>query len=167
MMPDRSGTTKEGTTWRTRPLTPEIAASYSGWNDGRLNALGSGKKAYSPTAKGPVVRAPLPSSIRDEFVAAVQLARRRLDGLEPWPPEPPAPRPVTRTPTDASVTKSYRELVTVAGKLPCAAEDRHAGKLWPWYAITAVRHLEAGRRWCACDDCNRARKDGYLDTDSD
>lgn len=133
-----TGRTAEGTTWTTRPMSPAVAAKYACVHRGgvvpcafepegderceppKLNwrwiawiaPEGARVKRYSPATPKPLAPS-LPAAIGADFAAACTVARRRLDGLEPWPAvksdKAPKLSELGRRLADAKWTKTYRE----------------------------------------------------------
>lgn len=96
---------------------------------------GAKVKRYSPATPKGSISSGLPASIGIGLLDVYETARRRLNGLEPWPIETfTAPRlsKLGKAMTDARVTLAYRELIAAIVKsggvpsYPIAAQPRRA-----------------------------------------
>lgn len=119
----RGGVTAEGTTWRTRPWSDDVANRYL---PERIAPEGAKVKPYSPGKPTGSLSTGLPAEVGADFAEAYRVARLRLDGLEPWPADPfKAPRlsQIAKRLGDAKLAKLYREFVAAvhAAMAPDAA----------------------------------------------
>lgn len=144
---ERTGTTPEGTTWRTRPWSPAVEAKWAcaehhkgtgpcwlgKWGQcvSPVAPEGAKVKPYSPaTPKGKVKVADLPTCVGEGYQAVFETARRRLAGLELWPVPVPVPPPTLsklgRALTDPDFTKLYKDFQAAVRAAAPVAERRAA-----------------------------------------